>query len=343
MKQILNSLVFLILLTSLIGCASKSERALNSAIEENTLDALRSFYNENSELLSNELLEKYNSALALLIADSTSYKAFQNENNSTKKLTLGKEYLSNYKKGMYVEDVNRVIPELETKVSQLKEGYSKIGKIFELYQFIEMDMLGINSSYMVSEDDAPIYTFSVPDENGCGTVESLLTWEEEFYSSGSYFGGLINTQNNRYKICVDATYHRDTKGTYSINDDMTILVKMTDSMYLDSEPKPTLVSGFQDDPANGRLASEVIDEAKSKLQKIIDNEKGTFYESSFVKQYEQLSRLYDEQLAEVQRKIKSGYKDREKRFILSFEDFEPESASFIDNTGSHYLKALLKD
>lgn len=207
MKKILfvGLIVFMV-----ISCKSEQEKALDSALAKNDLTALRECYLIYGASFDEGLQAKYTAALECLIKDSTLFASVESAESVLTKYNAAQNYIKECPNGVHIEDVNTIINENKEKAEEIDRKLTEIKKAFAQYRF---------KSIFSSDGDK--YEFLEPDEsaNGILKIQAASIPVKVTYWSGYRLGRVT----------------RACEGTYFINDDLQVVITITEKRSYKSE------------------------------------------------------------------------------------------------------------
>lgn len=188
--------LFLIVLgcTLLAGCKSAQEKALDDAIGQNSLAALREFALANANSMNEKVTGRYYAAYKRLEEDSTLFSAVQHASSILAKCKAEEKYLATFPNGVHSAEVSASLAEHKKQAEELAACLEGLRSAFSQYKFVEKGARGGNGTEL---------EFSAPDESGKGTISGSNSFSVNKYNSKQVGARVTCTRSGSYYINDD--------------------------------------------------------------------------------------------------------------------------------------------
>lgn len=223
MKKLFVISALSVIVLSLVGCKSEEEKALDAAIASQELSSLRSFYSQYGDKLNETLKNKYDATLDRFVQDSTLFDSIENSNSVLERYAAINNYISAFPEGIYFSQVKEMLSECKDQAETNLRRLETIRKAFKNYQFIEL-------SHYVVEYWENLYQST----GGYSVTNTKLTDRYQFTEPDEFGKGDVIISASSFDTFVDwgtrkATVDRECSGSYYVNDDMKIILTVTEN------------------------------------------------------------------------------------------------------------------
>lgn len=183
--------LFLIVLgcTLLAGCKSAQEKALDDAIGQNSLAALREFALANANSMNEKVTGRYYAAYKRLEEDSTLFSAVQHASSILAKCKAEEKYLATFPNGVHSAEVSASLAEHKKQAEELAACLEGLRSAFKQYKYVEKKGIALE--------------FSAPDESGKGTISGSNSFSVNKYNSKQVGARVTCTRSGSYYINDD--------------------------------------------------------------------------------------------------------------------------------------------
>lgn len=183
--------LFLIVLgcTLLAGCKSAQEKALDDAIGQNSLAALREFALANANSMNEKVTGRYYAAYKRLEEDSTLFSAVQHASSILAKCKAEEKYLATFPNGVHSAEVSASLAEHKKQAEELAACLEGLRSAFKQYKYVEKKGIELE--------------FSAPDESGKGTISGSNSFSVNKYNSKQVGARVTCTRSGSYYINDD--------------------------------------------------------------------------------------------------------------------------------------------
>lgn len=185
-----NKLIFMMLMfamaITMASCSNakeKEEHAFSAVVTSTSQAELQAYLNEwqNKDGVPVEHIEKIKSLLSEISEDSLAYAKIIATKDITKKVNLEEDYLTNFPKGRYLDQVNNLMKVDNKKLEEFQEKESEKA-FYNAYkdEFKDYNYQNFSSAWGVEYYKRIV--FDVPDENGKGKFVKYDESKELGYS-----------------------------------------------------------------------------------------------------------------------------------------------------------------
>ncbi len=189
MKRALFLIAFCTLL--LAGCKSEQEKALDAAISQNSLSALREFALSNAGSMKDKVEMRYYAAYKRLEEDSTLFSAVQRASSILAKCKAEEKYLTTFPNGIHAVEVAAGLSEHKKQAEEQAAFLEGLRSAFQQYKYVEKGARGGSGIEL---------EFSAPDESGKGEISGSSSFSVNKYNSKQVGARVTCTRSGSYYI-----------------------------------------------------------------------------------------------------------------------------------------------